>query len=135
MTTTVDIDLTAIKAFMQDPNGPVARYMMVVGQAVKDATIAQLHGFALTFLGPTIVKRLVMMADGPHVMVGTDRVKTEPHIIRGNPWLAFKWPNAPMPQPKGGVFFFRQVNHPGSDFTRYITERLVVALNVIPGVR
>lgn len=137
MTTTVDIDLNAIQVFMKDPNGPVNRYMAVIAEAVKQATLSQIHGYALEFLGPTIVKRLVMMDDGPHYLVGSANTKTQEHWITGNPLLAFAWPNNPFPsdkQPKGGIFYFRKVHNMGSDFAPYLTERLLTALTVVKGV-
>jgi hypothetical protein len=42
------------------------------------------------------------------------------YVIRGNPVLAFPWPNAPIPQPKGGIFFFRQVTHKATTGIHYM---------------
>jgi len=51
---------------------------------------------------------------GLDVVVGVEyasftNADTEPHLIEGNPILAFLWP-ARGP----GTFFFRSVNHPGT---------------------
>jgi hypothetical protein len=62
------------------------------------------------------------------VFVGTDHVKTEPHPIIGNPVLAFNWPKL-----GGGTAFFRSVQHPGSDFTAYVQNKLVEAVEKVKG--
>lgn len=119
----VTVDEAAIKAWLVEPDGPVARHMMVAGEAVKQATLGKLTSYPRVFLGPQLVKRLQMFPDGPHVFVGAANTKTKPHVIRGNPTLAFKWKRVGP-----GMFFFASVNHPGSDFTKYLTERLITSL-------
>ena len=49
------------------------------------------------------------------VVVGGSR----PHVIRGNPTLAFRWPRRGP-----GVFFFRSVNHPGTTANPFF-ERII----------
>lgn len=130
MPSVVKVDTAAIKAFLNDPNGPVARDVMVRATAVQQKAKASLKsGFPSDFLGPSIVKRLQMVDGAPHVFVGSSKVKTKPHIISGNPMLAFKWPRM-----GSGMFFFRTVHHPGSDFNQYLTEKLVAALPAARGV-
>lgn len=119
----LDLNATAIGEFLRQSDGPVMRKMMEVGEAVKLATIQGLkEGFPRDFLSPWIVKRVQMMNDGPHVIVGTDHVKTAPHRIDGNPTLAFPWKKMGT-----GMSFFRFVNHPGSDFTAYVEKTILEA--------
>ena len=115
-----------VQAFIRLPDGPVARRLAVIGEAVKVKTVGSLkEGFVRDFLGPTIVKRTVMTEAGPVVQVGSEHTKTQPHIIRGNPLLVFHWPKV------GRVVYFRKVNHPGSNFNRYLVEKLVASLEVV----
>ncbi|MGH9093842.1 MAG: hypothetical protein ACRDXE_01640 [Acidimicrobiales bacterium] len=126
MATEVRIFETAIAEFLRAPEGPVGRRMMVYGEAVKQKVVEKLKpGFPRDFLAPNIVKRTVASDSGPIVTVGAARLKTQPHRIDGNPLLVFHWPKA------GGTVFFRHVNHPGSDFTRYVTEKLQEALTEV----
>lgn len=128
MANTVNISQSAVSSYMQQANGPVARKMFVVGEAVKVATIASLkQGFPRDFLGPKIVKRTVNTADGPGIQVGAVDTKTKPHGIDGNP-LAFKWPAM-----GAGMFFFRHVNHPGSELGPYLQKKLIEALETVRG--
>lgn len=125
----VILNMAAVREYMRTPDGPVMRRLMVVGDAVKVRTVASLKsGFPQDFLGPTIVKRTVMTADGPAVEVGSSKTKTDAHPIAGNPILAFKWPKQ-----GGGMFFFRSVNHPGSNFDKYLSSKLKAALAEISG--
>lgn len=122
------INQPAVQTYLRAPNGPVGRRLMVVGEAVRAATVASLKpGFPLDFLGPSIVKRMVATGDGPRVQVGSAHTMTQPHVIRGNPTLVFHWAKA------GRVVYFRKVNHPGSNFDHYLTEKLVAALAAVRG--
>lgn len=124
----VIISEAAVQAFIRNPDGPVGRRLMVVAEAVKTATIGSLkEGFPKDFLGPTIVKRMVMTDEGPNVQVGSDHTRTQPHIIRGNPLLVFHWAKV------GRVVYFRKVNHPGSNFDNYLITKLVAALEQVRG--
>lgn len=42
---------------------------------------------------------------------------TRPHVIPGNPILAFDWPGGPpeLRDPETGMYFFGAVNHPGTE--------------------
>lgn len=124
------IDGKALSDLLRGPTGPVMRTTLVVAEAVKVATINSLKpGFPADFIGPLIVKRV--MADAT-VQVGnqlTRPVVTKPHVINGNPLLVFHWPKAGP-----GLFFFRSVNHPGSDFTNYLQTKLNEALASVRGV-
>lgn len=124
----INLDRQKVTEFFRDSNGPIARGMLIQGERVRVATVASLKaGFPANFLSPRIVKRVVIEADGPHVLVGAAGIKTRPHRIDGNPTLVFFWPKA------GRVVTFRHVNHPGSDFSRYLLERLHLALEVTKG--
>lgn len=124
----VIINHEAVHSFMRLPDGPVARRMLVVGEAVRARTIKSLKpGFPRDFLGPTIVKRTVMTDHGPAVQVGSAHIKTRPHIIRGNPYLAF------TSRKTGKLVVTRMVHHPGSDFTNYLSKKLTDALDAVKG--
>lgn len=125
----VIIDPVAIAEFIRNPDGPVGRRLMVIAEAVRQDTKASLKpGFPQDFLGPTIVKRMVMTDEGPKVQVGSDHTRTQPHVIQGNPLLRFHWAKA------GRVVYFRKVNHPGSEMGPYLMEKLVTALARARGV-
>jgi hypothetical protein len=124
MASQVIIPPALVSAYLRDPTGPVTRRMFIMGDAVKVRAVSKLKtGFPRDFLGPTIVKRVAMSANGPVVQVGSDHVKTARHVIRGNPLLVFYWEKV------GQVVFFRSVNHPGSDFTNYLTKILTESLD------
>ncbi len=111
----VTIDPAALAAFVADGNGPVMRHLMVVGERVKQNWIAQMpEGFVHDFFAGKIVKRVVSTDGKPSVRVGTDTVKTEPHPIDGNPLLVF--------DVGGFTVFTTHVDHPGSDFSDYLTR-------------
>ena len=123
----VVIDDVALAEFIRAPDGPIGRYLMVIGEEVKVATIAKLKpGFPADYLGPKIVKRMTEVDGAPRVQVGADDIKTHPHVIQGNPTLAFRWPKVGP-----GMFFFHRVNHPGSDFHDYLTKLLTETLTTI----
>lgn len=124
----VQIDAAKLGAYLRQANGPVMRKMMTAGEVVKRETINSMNSeFPRKFFGTSLVKRLEMHADGPHVFVGASRTKTKPHPISGNPLLVFFWPKA------GKTMYLRNVNHPGSDFTAYITKKLKQGLNAAKG--
>lgn len=127
--TSVHIDSGLIAAFLRSPDGPVVKALGAAADKVQTETRRTLkEGFPSDFLGPRVVKRITMAADGVHVLVGADNTKTAPHSIDGNPMLVFEWgpPNGP-----GGTVFFRHVNHPGSDLGPYLGTKLVAALEAI----
>lgn len=120
----VIIDEAAVAEFIRAPDGPIGRHLMVIAEEVKIKTVTKLKpGFPKDFLGPKIVKRMTEVAGHPSVQVGAADIKTEPHRIDGNPILAFQWPKM-----GAGMFYFRQVNHPGSDFHHYLTKLLTETL-------
>lgn len=128
---TVKIDEAAVTAYIRTPEGPVGRHLMVLGEAVKIEALKRMKpGFPRDFLGPTTLKRMTQTPEGPMVRVGTDKVKTRPHVIRGNPFLVFDWPK---PNGPGGTVAFRSVNHPGSDFTKYMRKILLESLDTLKG--
>lgn len=125
---TVNISPTQVADFLRSPEGPVLRRFMILGERVKVQTQLSLRaGFPRDFLGPQIVKRVVMASNGPHVIVGADHTRTEPHLIQGNPLLVFFWPKV------GRTMFLRQVNHPGSDFSEYLIRKLTESMATLRG--
>jgi hypothetical protein len=48
---------------------------------------------------------------------------TQPHVIRGNPLLAFFWANGPNGP---GTYYFASVNHPGTKANKFFTDNLAV---------
>ncbi len=125
---TVRIAPTLVADFLRQPDGPVLRRFLVLGERVKETTRLSIRsGFPRDFLGPQIVKRVVMGSNGPHVIVGADNVKTQPHVIQGNPVLVFFWPKV------GDTVFLRYVNHPGSDFSEYLIKKLTEAMSTLRG--
>lgn len=124
----VVISEAQVREFIRNPDGPVGRRLMVVAEAVRQATKDSLKdGFPKQFLGPTIVKRMVMTEEGPKVQVGSEHTRTQPHVIQGNPLLVFHWAKV------GRVVHFRKVNHPGSNFDHYLMVKLVAALDKVRG--
>jgi hypothetical protein len=116
-------DPQGLAALMRGPEGPVTRHLIKVGEDVRQLARANLGGgFASSFLGPRIVKRVEVGADGAHVLVGSDVTKTRPHLIVGNPLLVFHWAKA------GRVVYLRHVNHPGSDFGPFLRKALLAAV-------
>ena len=125
----VVVDPAEVQRFVRNPDGPIARRMMIVAEAVRQETIASLkEGFVADYLGPTIVKRTAETDEGLRIVVGSEHTRTQPHVINGNPLLVFFSPKA------GRTLFVRSVNHPGSDFRNYLLERLSNALRVVKGV-
>lgn len=131
------LDTGQITDALLAPDGPVVRQMMVMGEAIKVATVAKLKpGFPRDFLGPYIVKRVVA---GPKVQVGSMRTQTKPHVIRGNPTLVFPWAKGdrlirfPTGQHGPGLYFFRKVNHPGSNMGPYLAKKLLEAMHEVRG--
>jgi hypothetical protein len=123
------IDQAALDAYLDDGNGPVLRYMMQRGEALRAAWVGQMSDFPADFFGPDgagrIVKRVMSVGGKPSVQVGTDTVSTQPHPIDGAPLLVFD---------VGGFTVFTQhVDHPGSDFTNYLTETGQAALDSLSG--
>lgn len=135
----VEVNQAAFRAYCGDPNSGVYRHLMTLGEAVKQEAINSLSaagsgGWTVRgFLAPLINKRVEYRDEMPVVRVGADNVKTPAHPITGNPILSFKWPNAPAGLTPGpdGMFHFAYVNHPGSNFRRYLLEKLSEALRVV----
>ena len=128
MTVEVEVKLNqeALGKFVATPDGPVARQMMLFGEKVKSTTIGLLkEGFPRDFLGPTILKRWTDGPEGPVLLIGSPRTQTQPHVILGNPLLVFFWP---PPKGPGRTVYFTKVNHPGSNFDRYLGQKLLEAI-------
>jgi hypothetical protein len=50
---------------------------------------------------------------------------TKPHVIQGNPTLAFFWPNGPD---GAGMYYFGSVNHPGTKANPFLADALPLAV-------
>lgn len=144
----VVIDPVKLADFMRSPDGPVIRYLLIQGQAVKreaqrlvgvykppDAYSAAHRKRQPGTLRDRIVVRVVASGSsdvGVEVQVGSEdpialwhHEGTVPHPIRPRtkPRLVFFWPKAP-----GGprVVAFGRVNHPGTKPNRFLTNALAV---------
>lgn len=120
----MSLDAAAIAAMLRSQDGPVFRHLSVVATRIQARTKASLkEGFPSEFLGPRIVKRFGQDSASLFVEIGSSVVTTRPHPIVGNPILAFPWPKR-----GGGVFYFRSVQHPGSNFGPYLRGKLLEAV-------
>jgi len=135
----VVIDNAALNRVLAGPNGPVARMLIRDAELVKTEA-KRLVGVSTPQPGPprarkhgqlrdSIVKRLVKTPTGIAALVGSsDRIAlwhhegTRPHVIRAvrKPRLVFYWPKV------GRVVSFKQVNHPGTQPNRFLTNALRV---------
>jgi hypothetical protein len=125
------VNRAALHDFLHDPNGPVAAEVERVGQQLRRLTIARLKvGFPRNWLGRRVVAIRTDGPEGPSMLVGSDDTKTSPHVIpkggaAAGRTLVFFWP---APKGPGKVVFFRSVNHPGSNFDKYLSRKLLEAL-------
>ncbi|MGI8425602.1 MAG: hypothetical protein ACR2M4_03195 [Actinomycetota bacterium] len=122
----IKINDAQLAKITKDPNGPIGRYVgglagkitreakIVASQRVKSRT-GRYHGsFRTTGVAQTGGGfRVKSYNDARHAAV-LER-GAPPHIIRGNPLLAFVWENAPATVRigKDGKVRFKSVNHPG----------------------
>lgn len=138
----VVFDPAKVADLLRGPDGPVARDLMRKGDLVRDearrrvgvysppdAYSAGNRGRKPGQLRDSIVKRLADQGGELQVLVGSDdpiallhHEGTVPHIIRprNKPMLVFYWPAV------GRVVAFREVNHPGTQPNRYLTDALSV---------
>lgn len=136
-------DPAKLAEVLRGPNGPVARRLIEDGEKVKieakrlvgvyqppDAYSAAHRRRRPGTLRDSIVKRFAEQGGEFECLIGSNdpialmhHEGTVPHVIRAQnrPMLVFYWPKA------GGVVSFKQVNHPGTQPNRYLTN----ALNVL----
>ncbi len=126
----VVFDNAALQQLLHSPTGPVMRHMAELGRKTQERTRGSLKpGFPHDFLAPSIVLRYVDSPTGPEVWIGSNRVRTEPHAIVGNPLLAFEWKKI------GKFVIVRSVRHPGSNFAKYLGTKLWESLTAVMGSR
>lgn len=136
-------DPAAIDQLLRSESGDVVRYLMTVGQQVKQRArdkvgvsepdpVPRREPHRPGTLRDSIVVRLGRQGGEPAVMVGTfaptpgseyalfHHEGANPHRItpRSAPRLVFYWPKV------GAVVFARSVNHPGNAPNRYLTDAL-----------
>lgn len=137
----VVIDNVELDHLLGGPNGPLIQALQVAGSIVKagaqervgvyrppDAYSAGHRKRRPGTLRDSIVTRLVRGGpEGVEVLVGSEdpiallhHEGTPAHVIRARqkPMLVFYWPKV------GQVVAFRQVNHPGTQPNRYLTDAL-----------
>jgi hypothetical protein len=138
----VVVDPAKLAEVLRSPQGPVMRRMIQDGELVKreaqrlvgvyrppDAYSAANRRRRPGTLRDSITKRVVATGRGPVVEVGSDdkiallhHEGTVPHVIRARrrPYLVFFWRRV------GHVVRMRQVNHPGTQPNRFLTNALRV---------
>lgn len=124
---TLVLDNRALETLFHSPAGPV--YRDVERRATRvQARARALVGKKTGKLERSIVKRAVRDSRGFAFYVGADlpyalahHQGTRPHVIRGNPLLAFYSAKA------GRVIVVPQVRHPGTRPNPYLREALVAA--------
>lgn len=139
MASSAKFDKAAIgRMLREDP--AATRSLLVAGDKVKRRTLQLMEPsgsqdgafFPREFFKTRIHTRLQKESDGPHAFVGATDTKTKPHVIQAQnspkQVLAFSWPKRGT-----GTFYFKKVNHPGSDLTKYVNTKLVEALATLRG--
>lgn len=142
MLTKVVLDGAKMAAVMHGPTGPVARHLIERAEQFKQKARQQARGHYGTnprsgCLENSIVKRVEFGgAHGIEIRVVSDTSPcspthesyslfvhegTKPHLIEGNPLLAFHWDHGPDGP---GTYFFQRVNHPGTKPNRFFTDNL-----------
>lgn len=136
----VVLDPRQLSTFLNSEQGPLGRFMIVQGERVKVEAQRRVGVYQLPPGGPprqrkpgtlrdSIVKRFVADGEGFYVLVGSNdpiallhHEGTEPHVIRPvrTAALAF-WSGS-----AGTVVFAREVNHPGTQPNRFLTDSLSV---------
>lgn len=133
------VDGAALQAYLHSPAGPVGRHLIVRGTAFQEAARAQIRPRRKTgCLEDSIVKRLEQDEHGLVLRVVSDTTPcsptrtsyslfvhegTKPHRItaKGDGPLAFFWENGPDGP---GMYFFNEVQHPGTKPDRFFTDNL-----------
>ena len=124
---------------LHSPAGPVGRHVITRGEIVKQAARAKAPRKSGCLQG-SIVKRIEERPEGIAVRVVADTTPcspkresyalyveegTRPHVIQGNPTLAFFWPSGPDGP---GMYFFGSVNHPGTRGVHFLKDALPLAI-------
>lgn len=119
------LDGAALQEMLHGPSGAVATYMIGRAQVVQNAAIVQCPK-RTNKLSESIVKRFADTPAGFTVTIAALQPYavfvhegTKPHIIMGNPTLAFLWPAAGE-----GTFFFASVHHPGTKPNKFLSDNL-----------
>lgn len=137
------VDGARMAAVLASPTGPVTRHLIERATVVQMAAKAQVAPKRKTgCLEDTIVKRVLETPEGVVILVVADTTPcsptrtsysywvhegTEPHVIRAKnaKVLAFFWHDGPDGP---GVYFFREVHHPGTAPCRFLTDNLPLAV-------
>jgi hypothetical protein len=127
--TNVVIDPVAIQRYVRAGNGPVVQDLMRRATNVQSGAKVYVRKRTRK-LERSIVKRLEFIGGDPVVRVGTDLAYamfehdgTVPHLIRPVRRQALRFPAG------GGVVFARQVRHPGTAGSHFLTRALPLAAN------
>lgn len=122
------IDPTKLALFARSGAGPVLNDLMRRGSNVQTAARAFVRKRTRT-LEKSIVKRADIDARGPVVYVLTDVAYarwendgTPPHLIRARNRKVLRFPGA-----GGQLVFVREVHHPGTTGSRFLTRALPYA--------
>lgn len=133
------LDGVRMAELLRSPTGPVGRMLIERGERVKVAARAKAP-VKSGCLQSSIVKRFEDLGDRIAVRVVADTTPcsperksyalfveegTKPHVIRGNPTLAFNWPGGPDGP---GMYFFSSVNHPGTKGVHFMRDALPMAV-------
>lgn len=134
------VDGDKVRRYFTEAGGDVVRFMLQQGELVKQEAQRLVGVYQPPPAGPqrarrpgtlrdSIVKRFQVTSDGVVVTVGSEdpialihHEGTEPHTItaRNAPTLVFWSERA------GAVISVRQVQHPGTQPNRFLTEALAV---------
>lgn len=134
------VDGDKVRRYFTEAGGDVVRFMLQQGELVKQEAQRLVGVYQPPPAGPqrarrpgtlrdSIVKRFQVTSDGVVVTVGSEdpialihHEGTEPHTItaRNAPMLVFWSERA------GAVISVRQVQHPGTQPNRFLTEALAV---------
>lgn len=129
------IDGARLAELTRGPSGPVWRHL--VERATMVQSVARTRCPVKTgTLRDSIVKRAVeetstglgirVVATAKYALFVHEG--TTPHVIyaKNSSVLAFNWPNGPNGP---GVYFFKQVNHPGTKAVPFLRDALPVAIH------
>jgi len=121
------IDGVKMHELLHGKDGAVGRWMFGRAQVVQMAAVAQCPK-RTNKLSESIVKRMYETPAGLDVVIAAQQPYaifvhegTKPHVIQGNPILAFNWGNGPN---GAGTYFFRSVHHPGTKPNKFLSDNL-----------
>lgn len=139
------LDGAVMEAMLRSPTGIVGRHLIERAEIFKRAARQQARGRSGTSqrsgcLENSIVKRIEQTPEGIAIRMVSDTSPcspkhesyslfvhegTQPHVIEGNPLLAFPWDHGPDGP---GMYFFAKVQHPGTQPNRFFTDNLPIFL-------